>query len=406
MNTDQLTPTQWMQLMTLGLILITTFAVSIGAWAWFVYRSAHKVPFQTAIRPLATIGLLDCLIGLLLFSGFILLASRVWRIVHANPAASVTMNADSGTSPKTEQLSEADGTAPDENAPADNIDSADRIEAADGTATADGQAAKTGTKGAKPETKTLTADQFIFSGWVSVGQLLAAIATGLYVIARTRAGPRAIGCETGHFARDIGIGLWVLFLVFPILLIASGLINAASGIEYSHPIIDIMKSYPWLIGLVAWQAVIVAPITEEFFFRTLLIGWLESVHYGLNPKAIWQGWQPLTSSSNSAREESSSPIDSVNPYHTSVSESSRAMEPTGGRFVPPWWPAIVSGALFGIAHFSYGVSWLPLIVFGIVLGRVYQLRQSLWMCIAIHMVFNAINLFNLWLSLGLPRPGQ
>jgi hypothetical protein len=228
----------------------------------------------------------------------------------------------------------------------------------------------------------------------------------------------------------------------------SAAVNAISGVTYNHPVIDMMKQFPWLLGVVAWQAVIVAPIAEEFFFRSVLIGWLESIHFGRTKNAAIFGWNPIRRHDNSvamSHESTFMPIEKEtiqspdpesnrndssqappnpqpdalfqNPYFASPrintdlkptletpSERVGDNDGTVGEFHPPWWPAIVSGILFGVAHISYGLSWIPLAVFGIVLGRVYQFRQSLIMCITIHMVFNAINLLNLWLSLGLPPP--
>ena len=57
---------------------------------------------------------------------------------------------------------------------------------------------------------------------------------------------------------------------------------------------------------------------------------------------------------------------------------------------PPWWVAIVSGIVFGLAHFEYGVSWVPLCVLGTVLARVYQLQRSILPCFIIHALFNSL----------------
>jgi membrane protease YdiL (CAAX protease family) len=57
---------------------------------------------------------------------------------------------------------------------------------------------------------------------------------------------------------------------------------------------------------------------------------------------------------------------------------------------PPWWIAIASGLLFGLAHFDYGVSWVPLMVLGTVLARVYQLQRSILPCFIIHALFNSL----------------
>jgi membrane protease YdiL (CAAX protease family) len=57
--------------------------------------------------------------------------------------------------------------------------------------------------------------------------------------------------------------------------------------------------------------------------------------------------------------------------------------------------ALASGTLFGLAHFEYGVSWVPLIVLGTIMARVYQLRRSVVPCIVIHALFNSMSLMGL-----------
>jgi len=59
------------------------------------------------------------------------------------------------------------------------------------------------------------------------------------------------------------------------------------------------------------------------------------------------------------------------------------------RYAPPWLAAIVSGILFGLAHWSTGVgSILPLGAAGIVLAVVYYRSGSLTASILTHAIFN------------------
>jgi membrane protease YdiL (CAAX protease family) len=51
--------------------------------------------------------------------------------------------------------------------------------------------------------------------------------------------------------------------------------------------------------------------------------------------------------------------------------------------------------VFGLAHFSYGISWVPLILFGLISGRLFQLRRSIVPCIVLHACFNALSMFGL-----------
>lgn len=254
----------------------------------------------------------------------------------------------------------------------------------------------------KPK-KEISPNTVILSGVAATMQLLAVFIMIGLIRLRTGCRFKQIGLRTDSLPRDIGVGLWVLFLVIPILMVFSGLVNYYTKTEYNHPVIDMMTQHPWAFGVVAWMAVIVAPISEEFLFRTMLIGFFESIHFGFlkSARSFFLGWMPSSGlDASPAREQLSIALRPTAPVIEPVptEDAGRAEE-----YSPPWWPALLSGLLFGVAHWDYGLSWLPLVFFGIVLGRVYQLRQSLVTCITIHMAFNAINLLNLWLSIGLPR---
>jgi hypothetical protein len=53
------------------------------------------------------------------------------------------------------------------------------------------------------------------------------------------------------------------------------------------------------------------------------------------------------------------------------------------------WGAVASSAIFGIAHLQLDV-FVPLAVLGFALAWVYRYTGSLWTCIAMHAVFNAV----------------
>lgn len=375
MKPEDLSPQQLLQLAALGFIFISLLVASFVSWGILFYRLNRGLGFQSSSKPTASVGFVDCLIC-------------VWVVVSCFAVAAVTWKG--AVNPKNEAVADA---APIGSA---EVVSEEPPEGADA-------ASKEPLKSDERKDPKLTKEDVLGSGWLSLFQLIAALVTMIVVAGRIGWDWRALGVSSTGVFRDIGIGVWVLFLMLPPIFIINVVTSLASGVEYNHPIIDAIKGYPWLVGVVAFQAVIVAPIAEEFLFRGLLIGWFESAHFGRTANAIFFGWRQSPDRNNVQAAE---PIyaggrdDKLNPYDAPVKESARLA--TMSRYTPPWWPSILSGVLFGLAHFSYGVSWVPLIVFGIIMGRVYQLRQSLIMCIAVHMLFNAINVLNLWLSLGLP----
>lgn len=348
MNIDDLTPDQAFYASVQGFVLIAMFVGIVAAWTAFSNVPALRKRFAIAKGPLATVGLVDCIlmVALVIFFQF---SVEVFRRSFLSDGGAIAREA---------------------------IDAEKSIEVvATEQSTGEEASAESEQKQNRPWGK-VTPDRIIASG---IGTSFQLVAMGFVVVLirlRTACHPSFLGWRSKSIGEDVLYGVWILFLLLPVLFGLSYAVNVLSGVQYEHPVIDTMQTYPWLFGLVAWMAVIVAPITEEFFFRTMLIGWMESIHFGDRPRSIWNGWYPVT---KAVELEDESP---ANAYQ------------------PPWWPSIVSGALFGLAHLSYGMSWVPLVLFGIALGRIYQWRQSLVTCIAIHMVFNGLNLLNLWLRLG------
>ena len=387
MKPEDLSPTQVLQLVTLGLILLSLLTASIASWGILIFRVSNGHRFQTSSRPTASIGFIDCVVGFLVIAFCFTLAMSTWR-VFIRPVSMQELTTASQTDNQAEHTSDlTPSETSEEESGAKKNDSKEK--------------SLDSTEGKK---STISKEEVLGSGWLSLFQLLAAMITIVIVAGRIDWDWRGLGLSSSGFFRDVGVGLWVLLLMLPPISIINVAAGLASGIEYSHPIIDAIKNYPWLVGVVAFQAVIVAPITEEFLFRGILIGWFESAHFGKTANAIMFGWKPSASTTEmlvTERAYDGGRDDKPSPY-SSPALAETTQSTTSDRYSPPWWPAILSGVLFGLAHFSYGVSWIPLVIFGIVLGRVYQLRQSLIMCIAVHMLFNGINVLNLWLSLGLP----
>ncbi|MCK4615541.1 MAG: CPBP family intramembrane metalloprotease, partial [Pirellulales bacterium] len=89
-------------------------------------------------------------------------------------------------------------------------------------------------------------------------------------------------------------------------------------------------------------AVVAAPIAEEFFFRRILQGWLE----------------------------------------TKLGD----------------WAVVVSGVIFGLAHLGDGLGWIPLIGFGLAAGYLARRRGTILPSIVLHAFFNALSVLLLLVS--------
>ena len=242
---------------------------------------------------------------------------------------------------------------------------------------------------------------FLYSGFAISSQLVCVILMTIFVCRRTGCNIARLGWRKDQIQGDLRAGWQCFLMMTPIILILNAVLQGATKTPYAHPIQEMIKQYPWLLGIAFWQAAIVAPISEEFGFRVLLIGWFESIQFGNNKMmAFIFGANPYMV--EALHEQTTVPLSFVTAQSDAIAIEGPLIIGGAIEYDPPWWPVLLSGTLFGLAHFNYGVSWLPLIVFGVVLGRLYQLRQSIVPVIMVHVLFNAMNVTMLGLSLLLP----
>jgi uncharacterized protein len=147
-------------------------------------------------------------------------------------------------------------------------------------------------------------------------------------------------------AQDLRLALGGLALVLAPLLATAALLNRI--VPYQHPIIDYLNEHsdPLAIAVVVLAAIVVAPIAEEFLFRRVLQGWLETLPLG---------------------------------------------------------PGVAIGLAslaFAVAHAGHGLAWLPLLVLGIVLGVLVRQTGSIMPAIVLHALFNAVSVGLLLLQLS------
>lgn len=289
---------------------------------------------------------------------------------------------------------------------------------------------------------------------LGIALLLGALLSAWLLIVRTRASPVELGYWSGRWMGDLWVGLLAFLWVTPLVILQSQIAVRLTDVEYDHPVIDAMKDQPSAYPLLFFGAVICAPLWEEYAFRALLIGWLDTLRFSnwrwrtilfgtRDPRAMAP--QSRTASPSASTDPSGDggvTVDSPNPYAVIPSslqqpaapiavaqlgdatepgtlsqnavegsrgvvevETMRSVEPSSANEpLPPWWPAIVSGVLFGLAHFGYGVSWVPLMTLGVVQGRLFQLRRSLIPCIVVHGLFNSMSMLGLAINIFIAKP--
>jgi membrane protease YdiL (CAAX protease family) len=359
------------------LFLALFFVGSFVSWQrWLAGRRVKLVK----MGPLATVGFVDIAMTFALLVCLFVMAASIWRLgikqslgFTSDPLAAVAIASKTPT--ETEILEtvilETESSETSEAPPIPDSSS------------------KITTK--KPETAR-TLESFVFVSFASVAQVICVAFASIFVLVRTGCKPDRLGWRLDRWKGDLLAGLQVYLMMTPILYLFNGLCSALTKVEYHHPIQEMVKQYPWMVGIAFWLVSVVAPISEEFAFRGLLIGWFESIHFAANKAAAGIFGMTVDGSGGHNLEANES---TTSPSMIATEETRGACQP----FQPPWWPAIVSGILFGLVHFEYGVSWISLIGLGIVLGRLYQSRQSLLPVITVHFLFNSTSI--LFLSLGL-----
>jgi membrane protease YdiL (CAAX protease family) len=179
-----------------------------------------------------------------------------------------------------------------------------------------------------------------------------------------------------------------------------------------HPLIDTLTSGGgidfWVMALACASAVIVAPLCEEVAFRLLFQGWLEKLEdeeLALGTLASSSGQaasmenSPLTIQNGEARmtndQTPNSAQSSFDIRHSSLVQGQRQ---PGGLFGLPhgWLPILASSLLFGLAHIGYGPEPVPLFIFGLFLGYVFQRTNRILPCIVAHAFFNLVSMLALW----------
>lgn len=172
-----------------------------------------------------------------------------------------------------------------------------------------------------------------------------------------------------QFFADVRLGatMWAASLapIYAIMIVLNFVLEPTEG----HPLVERLVEHHsfGMMAAAAFTAVIAAPLYEEAAFRLVLQGWLERVEFFRAPRA------PIAEIEGDATDG-----DGV------VRRSDFLYAPTRTQ----WLPITVSGTLFGLAHWGHGVSPLPLVLLGFILGYAYQRTHRIVPCITCHLMFN------------------
>jgi len=266
----------------------------------------------------------------------------------------------------------------------------------------------------------------------SLASLVACMISIGWVLFRTDADRGSdLGLTLARARSDVRLG-WVAFVMLAPVVYAIQFVLVL-WFPSRHPLTTMFLQNPsWSIFLLAgFAAVMVAPLVEEFLFRVLLQGWLEKV-----------GRQFQASSARSRGVGPSDPnlSDSGAPHPSSVAGRSGVhggalerpsgsatvtgdtgsmgawMEPLPGSSLitseaglrvsvqtrvapPPRWPLIATSLLFAGLHGTHGPDPIPLFVFAMGLGYLYERTHRILPSLVLHATLNSTSVLVLGIAL-------
>lgn len=213
--------------------------------------------------------------------------------------------------------------------------------------------------------------------------MLARIAALLVAIAiltlRARATETDLGLNAAKIPFDLKCGAIAFAAAIPVVYVVQ--LATQLLVKYEHPLINAIEEQPdrltWL--LVTVSAVIVAPISEEFFFRGLLQGWFEKIELAVANKSSLRETASTVDESLSNAGESGGP-------QSAAGHRGLMNLPLGAV------PILLSSTLFALTHLGQGAAPIPLFVLALVLGFLYQRTHRLLPSIVVHFLLNAITM--------------
>ncbi len=292
------------------------------------------------------------------------------------------------------------------------------------------------------------------AGAASIGSLITVVLGTLWICVRYNTNAEHVGFGPIH-GKTIAVGLIGGLAVIPLMYIVMGVVSSLSQSKYEHPLIDSAvesATFPKYL-MAVFAAAIVAPIVEEFLFRVVLQGWLQSIPFRSLAETIVGGdasssskyaapafdgasasiatmatpanatlndySAPIANDTVRVQAEPTSPAEPKTPsdmvqtmngiYQPSATlnsaENTSAVPVPENAIRPPFWPSIIAGVLFGVMHYGYGVSFIPLSFLGIFLGWIYRQTHSIWPCILIHMMLNSFSMMMLGLVIQMKQAG-
>lgn len=363
----ELTPGMW-------LLAAAVVGGSLASWAWIasrLVRGEELVPYAPRESvPWGPFDLLAILIASALIGWLVMKAYGV-DSVPSSTNETVESESESETTggepaPGTDNKQAPVGTdaSPDVDPEPSNADAASEV--------TEGQPANEADTGGKDDVAgqptdepdaadepTEQIDPLIDLQVTAISRVLSLGAAFALLLLLVRATPANMGLSRSHAAGDVMLGVVAFFAVaVPIYYLQYVL---AQWYPEKHPLIrTLTKNHDGgLFLFAAVVAVIIAPLTEEFLFRSFLQGWLEKIDEKL--ELVFESFSP----------------------------------PPRGMF-----PVLTTSILFAAAHVGSGPAPVPLFFLSLVLGYLYYRTHRILPCIVLHMCLNGCSMFVAWQMLS------
>jgi membrane protease YdiL (CAAX protease family) len=204
---------------------------------------------------------------------------------------------------------------------------------------------------------------FVSLLWLRSAALLAGTGLGIAWVWSRHRDPLALGGDWSRWRSDVWLGMVGFLMVAPPVLLMQFALT--QFFPSKHPLIELVLAKPearflWASGV---AAVLVAPLTEEFQFRVLIQGWLQTAARPGMPSESWL----VGLATPEWERQSAGP-----PRH---------------------WPAIATAALFALAHANHGPDPIPLFFFAWGIGWLYRGTSRVLPGVVVHFLLNLWTLF-------------
>ena len=217
-----------------------------------------------------------------------------------------------------------------------------------------------------------------------------------------------LGWTTGHWVRDVGLGLGAFLVITPVVMIVQ-LLATKVWAPNSHPLQGMLREglSPGAIALAYLSAVVLAPIAEELLFRGVLQGWL--VKLGATKPTRTSEFGPFEIDPPGAEvfEESEAPSHSPKWRLLPNLPAIPGFGPTTGSG-RSWRPIGVTSFFFGLVHFQQMPAPIAIFFLALALGWLREATGSLVPSIVLHAAFNGFNTTLMVLAVSVigPQPAE